>query len=138
VLEEAARARATSGVEIDTSRVSGAPTLGNRDELRRLVRNLVENAVGHADRAVQLEVSTADGPARLDVVDDGPGIPLEQRSRVFDRFARGDQSRSRAVGGTGLGLAIARAIADRHGATLQVVDSDAGAHFVLEMRRPDP
>ena len=133
VLEEAARTRVGASVEIDTSRVSAAPVLGNRDELGRLVRNLVENAARHARSTVQLAVAAEDGGARLDVVDDGPGIPAEERERVFDRFYRADFSRSRDTGGTGLGLAIARAIAEGHGGELRLVDSVAGAHFVLDL-----
>jgi len=133
VLEEAARARSTSDVAIDTSRVSAAPVRGSREELRRLVRNLVENGVRHAVRSVRLEVSLADGRAHLDVVDDGPGIPMDERERVFDRFYRADDARARGAGGTGLGLAIARAIAEGHGGTLSLADGDGGAHFVLDL-----
>jgi signal transduction histidine kinase len=131
VLQEAARARASSRVPLDTSRVSGAPVCGHRDELRRLVRNLIENAVRHADGAVRLSVSSDDGCSRLDVEDDGPGVPAEERSRVFDRFYRTDVSRSRDTGGTGLGLAIARAVAESHGGSLRLDDTGTGAHFVL-------
>jgi signal transduction histidine kinase len=133
VLEEAARARTTSGVDIDTSRVSAAPVRGNREELRRLVRNLVENGVRHAAHGVRMEVSLVDGRARLDVLDDGPGIPADERERVFDRFYRADDSRARVSGGTGLGLAIARAIAEAHGGGVRLVDSDSGAHFLVEL-----
>jgi signal transduction histidine kinase len=133
VLEEAARARATSGVHIDTSRVSAAPVRGNREELRRLVRNLVENGVRHAHGSVRLDVSLVDGRARLDVVDDGTGVPADERERIFDRFHRADGARARSGGGTGLGLAIARAIAEGHGGRVSLLDSDGGAHFVVEL-----
>jgi len=133
VLEEAARARSTSGIDIDTSRVSAAPVRGNREELRRLVRNLVENGVRHATGSMRLDVSLVDGRARLDVVDDGPGVPTEERERIFDRFHRADGARARDSGGTGLGLAIARAIAERHGGQVRLDDSDRGAHFVVDL-----
>jgi signal transduction histidine kinase len=131
VLEEAARSRPTAAVAVDTSRVSGAPVQGSRDELRRLVRNLLDNALTHAVTSVRLTVSCDDHVARLDVQDDGPGVPQADRERVFDRFYRADASRSTATGGTGLGLAIARAIAERHDGSLEIVGGDSGAHFVL-------
>jgi signal transduction histidine kinase len=68
--------------------------------------------------------------ARLDVVDDGPGIPPDQRDRVFERFHRGDQARRRD-GGSGLGLAIARSLAERGGGTLELIDEPGGAHLRL-------
>ena len=133
VLEEVSRTRPLTGIEIDTSAVSAAPVAGRDDELRRLVRNLLENAVRHADQRVTVTAGCVDGRARVEVLDDGPGVPDGQRDRVFDRFHRGDVSRSRDTGGTGLGLAIARAVAERHGGTLDLADSPRGACFVLDL-----
>ncbi|MGZ8718182.1 MAG: sensor histidine kinase [Aeromicrobium sp.] len=133
VLQEAARTRTTTTILIDTAAVSGAPVSGSRDDLRRLVRNLIENAVHHAVKTVCLTVSCDEQHARVGVEDDGPGVPPEMQDRVFDRFYRTDASRSRHAGGTGLGLAIARAIAERHGGRLELVDSDSGAHFVVTL-----
>ncbi|MDQ1643594.1 MAG: hypothetical protein QOJ90_2945 [Actinomycetota bacterium] len=138
VLQEAVRARALGTIALDTSDVSGAPVRGSRDELRRLVRNLVENATRHARTSVRLAVSTDESFSRLDVCDDGPGVPPDQRSRVFDRFHRVDPARSRDGGGTGLGLAIARAITERHGGSLDIADSETGAHFVLLLPTTEP
>ena len=70
-----------------------------------------------------------DGDAVLTVADDGPGIPADERERVFQRFTRLDDARS-ADGGAGLGLAIARDIAERHGGTLTL---DDGSRFVLRL-----
>jgi len=131
VLQEVARIRATTDIAVDATGVSGAPVRGSRDDLRRLVRNLIENAVQHAEKRVRLTVSCDDVQSRLDVEDDGPGVPHEERDRVFDRFYRADAARARLGGGTGLGLAIARAIAERHGGSLDLIDSDVGAHFVI-------
>ena len=120
VLEEAARVRRLGGPDVDTSAVSAAPVVGDPDELRRLVRNLVENAVAHA-----VEPDRAAGVGRpatawsVDVLDDGPGVPPGEEEAVFERFHRGDAARSRR--GTGLGLSIARTIAERHGGTLSLV-----------------
>lgn len=143
VLEEAARARTTGRVAIDTSRVSAAPALGHDTEVRRIVRNLLDNALAHAVSRVELRVASDDssaGPwARLDVLDDGRGVPPEERERIFDRFHRGDASRSRHTSGSGLGLAIARTLAERAGGSLEVAPDDGtddgatGAHFVLRL-----
>jgi two-component system OmpR family sensor kinase/two-component system sensor histidine kinase QseC len=101
-----------------------APVLvqGDRDALSSLVRNLADNAVRYAPpgSTVLLRVSVAvDGRPVLTVDDGGPGIPAAERARVFDRFVRrSDGSRS----GSGLGLAIVRAVADRHGAEVELSD----------------
>jgi signal transduction histidine kinase len=137
VLEEAARVRRLGGPVVDTSAVSAAPVTGDPDELRRLVRNLVENAVAHASGRIDLRASARDGTAVVDVIDDGPGIAAGQDEVVFTRFHRGDDARSRR--GTGLGLSIARAIAERHGGTLALVREGApGAHFRLTLPTDNP
>lgn len=132
VLEEVARARTATGVRLDTGAVSAAPVRGDRAELQRLVRNLLDNAVRHADSAVTLRVDV-NGEAQLEVQDDGPGVAEADRPRVFDRFYRGDTARSRHDGGSGLGLAIARTIAERHGGSLELAESESGARFVLRL-----
>jgi signal transduction histidine kinase len=98
---------------------------GDAATLTLLVRNLADNAVRYAPNRsrVELHVSEEKGAALLRVDDAGPGIPPEERARVFDRFYRhapGDEA------GTGLGLAIVRSIAERHGATVQLADSPLG------------
>ena len=102
-----------------------AAVRGDRDALRILVRNLVDNAVRYTPEGGQVRVSThqqASG-ATLEVVDTGPGIPPSDRDRAFDRFYR----RSNAPeGGSGLGLAIVKAIADRHGAQIRLDDAPGG------------
>jgi signal transduction histidine kinase len=135
VLEEAARARTGGRVELDTSAVSAAPAYANADDVRRVVRNLLDNAVAHARTEVVLTVGTSDGAARgesaqLMVADDGPGIPAEARDRVFDRFYRAQASRTRSSG-SGLGLAIARGLAERNGGRLDLVAADRGTTMRL-------
>jgi signal transduction histidine kinase len=102
-----------------------AAVQGDRDALRVLVRNLVDNAVRYTPEGGQVRVSThrqASG-ATLEVVDTGPGIPPSDRERAFDRFYR----RANAPeGGSGLGLAIVKAIADRHGAQIRLEDAPGG------------
>jgi signal transduction histidine kinase len=87
------------------------------ERLHQVVANLVENAVRHSPRdgrVVVRAIAMADG-ARLEVIDDGPGIPDADAARVFERFYRADSARSSRDGGAGLGLAIARWIVELHG-----------------------
>ena len=129
VLEEAERARSNSRVRIDTAHVSAGPVRANPSEIRRAVRNLVDNAVSYAASTVELTVTTMGQEVVLDVLDDGPGVPHDERERIFDRFHRGDRSRHGGVSGSGLGLSIARAATERAGGRLDLVDGAAGAHF---------
>ncbi|GAA3818207.1 sensor histidine kinase [Cellulomonas soli] len=110
-------------VRIDTE---PAPLLGDRERLLQVVHNLVGNAVRHtpAGTTVRVEVRRVDGVVRLDVVDDGPGIPPEVRERVFDRFARGDGASS----GSGLGLAVVRAVVGGHHGTVGLLEAGTGTH----------
>ncbi|ONH60170.1 hypothetical protein CcI49_12290 [Frankia sp. CcI49] len=123
VMAEAARLRSLRRVAVDVSGVSAAPVHGRRDEVARLARNLLENAERHARSTVTVAVRTTGTAAVFVVADDGPGVPPEDRERIFDRFTRLDTARTRGTG-TGLGLAIAKEIAQRHGATIQLDDAD--------------
>jgi two-component system, OmpR family, sensor kinase len=98
------------------------------DMVARVIRNLVENARRHAGPEGEVTVSSAAvaGRLRVDVDDDGPGIPPAERERVFDRFHRSDAARDRSSGGAGLGLAIARAIVAAHQGTIRAEESPAG------------
>jgi signal transduction histidine kinase len=134
VIEEAARARSAHTTVIDTAQVSAGPVRANPSELRRIVRNLLDNAVAHASSRVEMGVSVSGGLVHLHVGDDGPGVPEEERERIFERFHRGDPSRTRAAPGTGLGLAIARSLAERAGGALVLMaDGRPGAHFLLTL-----
>jgi signal transduction histidine kinase len=133
VLEEV-RAVDARGRSVDIRQVSAAQTLGHRDQLRRVVANLIDNAVRHAAGMVTLSLAETNGVVKLEVTDDGPGIPAEQRAEVFERFGRLDESRTAGRGGTGLGLAIARDLVERHGGTIAVdPDYEAGARFVVTL-----
>jgi signal transduction histidine kinase len=92
--------------------------VADRDELRRAIANLVDNAVRHARSLVRLEVGVEDGQAVVSVIDDGLGIAPEDRERVFARFTRLDDARDRDTGGSGLGLAIVRELVTRAGGTV--------------------
>lgn len=107
---------------------------GNADELSRAVQNLAENAVRHARTRVRLSVGSGVGRARIEVEDDGTGIPEAERELVFDRFVRLDEGRARSAGGSGLGLAIVRGIAESHGGQVRAaVSSLGGAALVFEL-----
>jgi signal transduction histidine kinase len=136
-LEEVARAR-RSGVTIQSGAVSAGRVRGSREQLTRVVRNLLDNATRHASSTVRVGLGpAANGTApagaspagdgerasvALVVEDDGPGIPAADRERVFERFTRLDEGRARDAGGLGLGLAMVRAIAERHGGTAVITD----------------
>jgi signal transduction histidine kinase len=109
------------------------------DRLAQALRNLLANAIEHTTPGgiVLMRVQhTGDDRVRFVVEDDGPGIPADERVRVFDRFHRTDQARDRASGGTGLGLAIVDAIAKAHGGSAKASVSPAGgARMELELPR---
>ena len=113
------------------------PLRGNPDELHRMVRNLLENAVRHTPDKTTVELTArSDGDeALLEVVDDGPGIPRGMEDQVFDRFVRGEGPADTAAGGgSGLGLAIVRAVAESHGGTVSAGRSTyGGARFSVRL-----
>ncbi|MFJ4783826.1 sensor histidine kinase [Streptomyces sp. NPDC088794] len=116
-----------------------APAHGNPDEYERLLRNLIDNAARHAAHRIQITVRDQDDWVVLTVHDDGPGVPTEDAERIFERFVRLDDARSRDQGGTGLGLAIARDLAHRHRGTLTLTPRTLGACFQLRVpRAPTP
>ncbi|MEU7842678.1 HAMP domain-containing sensor histidine kinase [Micromonospora sp. NPDC049114] len=94
---------------------------GDAHDLGRALRNLADNAARHARTSVTLRVSVRDGWGCVEVTDDGPGVPDADRERIFDRFVRLDDSRTRPEGGTGLGLAITREVVAAHGGHVQAV-----------------
>lgn len=121
-----ATARVPVTVTVDEVTVSG-----DASSLRRVVVNLVDNAVRHASSAVSVRVDGRPDTARpsavvLTVADDGPGIDASERERVFDRFYRTTESRSRDTGGTGLGLPIVRDIVRSHGGTIALAANEGG------------
>jgi two-component system OmpR family sensor kinase len=113
------------------------PLEGNPDELHRLIRNLLENAVRHTPEKTTVELTARrDGDsALLEVLDDGPGIPADMEDQVFDRFVRGEGPADTAGGGgSGLGLAIVRAVAEAHGGSVSAGRSTyGGARFSVRL-----
>jgi heavy metal sensor kinase len=108
------------------------PVLADRLVLRDAIANVVDNALkyGPADSSVAVAVARNGNHAVLTIADEGPGIPAEHRHRIFDRFYRVDEGRSREMGGTGLGLAIAKWGVEATGGTIALVsNADRGASF---------
>jgi signal transduction histidine kinase len=133
VLEEIAALDGTA-VDVDARQVSGAQVRGVSDQLRRVVRNLLDNAVRHARSSVIVRLEESNGDVVLSVADDGPGIPAHRRLEVFERFRRLDESRSGGTGGAGLGLSIARDVVERHGGTISIdPDHEPGARLVVTL-----
>ncbi len=134
VLTEAGRLRAAGRRAVVTTGVRAVQVVGDARQLARAVRNLADNAERHALGTVSFASAEADGQAILTVSDDGPGVPLDQRRRIFERFARLDEARTATSGGTGLGLAITLAIAEAHGGTARVESAESGgARFVMTL-----
>jgi signal transduction histidine kinase len=139
LFEEADRMRATTALRVDTSAVSAGRVSGDREQLSKLVRNLTGNAARHAASTVALSLRDESGEVVLIVEDDGEGIPLPERERIFERFVRLDEARDRDSGGSGLGLAIVAQIAAAHGAAVRVRDGRVGgAHFEVRFPAPGP
>jgi signal transduction histidine kinase len=130
----AARRARRPGLRVDTSSIGPGRVHGDLLALTQLVQNLVDNAARHAGSVVAVAVRETDGAVELVVEDDGPGIPAEDRQRVFDRFVRLDEARARDAGGSGLGLAIVQEIARAHRGTVAVSSSPlGGARFVVRV-----
>lgn len=122
-----------------TTELKSVEVAGSRGQLARVLGNLVTNAQRHTRSRVTV-TTRADGVwAVLAVADDGGGVPQGERERIFERFVRLDDARTRDEGGAGLGLAIARDVAARHGGTLTVDDAPGGgAVFVLRLPVAEP
>ena len=103
--------------------------------LRRVVQNLASNAARHASTTVAFSVQQVDGIVEFTVVDDGPGIPSDDRTKIFERFRTLDDARTAGDARTGLGLSIASAIVDAHHGTIHV-DAAPGAGARLVVRLP--
>ncbi|HET6918551.1 MAG TPA: ATP-binding protein, partial [Jiangellaceae bacterium] len=137
VFDEAKRLRSTTGLQVDTAGVSGGRIDADPAAIRRLLRNLTDNAARHAHATVALHLVQRNGQVVLDVDDDGPGIAAQDRARVLDRFIRLDDARARDAGGAGLGLAIAAELVTAHGGEIAIDASPIGGTRVT-LRFPAP
>ena len=133
VRTEVSRFEARTTVVVDVTGVQPAEGRGNPDQLGRVVSNLLENANRYARSRITVELTPNGDSVVLVVSDDGPGVPADARERIFDRFTRLDDSRSRDTGGAGLGLAIAKEIVEHHGGSISLADNGSGARFEVSL-----
>lgn len=133
VRSEVAVTQPRPGLTIDTHGLRTVRLLGDEALLARLVRNLLDNAARYARALIVVTVHQEGPTVVLVVADDGPGVPPTDRERVFARFARLDDARSRDEGGVGLGLAIVRDVAVAHGGSVGIEDGAPGARMVVTL-----
>lgn len=139
VLHTITRHASSTPIHIDQSGVSAGLVHGDRSQLERAIQNLLDNAVRHAAGKVTVRLQEESDVVRLDVIDDGPGIPIADREKVFNRFYRTQAARDRDSGGTGLGLAITRETILAHGGTIRVSEATPhGAAFTVTLPTVDP
>jgi signal transduction histidine kinase len=131
VVEEAEE---RSPLEVRLESAPAGSLYADPDQLRRIMRNLLANAERHARSGVRVSALADGGRLTVRVDDDGAGIPAADRERVFDRFHRLDDSRSREAGGSGLGLAIARSLVEAHGGRIRAEAAPGGgARLAFEL-----
>ena len=132
IFDQARSSRRDTDVRIDTERVSGAQVFANPNDVRRVLRNLVDNAIRHAAHTVVITAHESGAAVEMTVADDGPGVPAQHAATIFDRFARLDDARARDAGGSGLGLAITKELLERNGGTVELATrAPEGAKFVV-------
>jgi signal transduction histidine kinase len=136
LVAEVTDAYADARVPVTSQTNSAVMIMVEAGELHRALANLVDNAVRHAYTRVEVAAAIDQDRAVISVSDDGPGIPLEDRERVFERFTRLDDSRGRNSGGAGLGLAIVRELLTRVGGTVVVTEAQAPWTMRAELRLP--
>jgi heavy metal sensor kinase len=135
--EETYRQAEATHVSLALGPLAPVAIKGNPVLLKRMVVNLIENAIKYtpAGGLVRVSVESADSAARIVVTDNGAGIPEDALPRVFDRFYRVDKARARATGGSGLGLTIAKQVAEAHGGSISV-ESKVGAGSTFTVTLP--
>lgn len=132
---EAHRLRLTGTVGVDLD-ITPARVVGDQQRLQQALRNVIDNAIRNARTSVRLTLTTTASEAVLWVDNDGPPVPEVDRDRIFERFVRLDEARTRDHGGSGLGLAITRATMRAHHGDAAVVDGPAGwCRFELRLPR---
>lgn len=136
VLAEVQRLKSATPLRIDASAVSAGRVGGDEALLAQMLRNVVDNAEHHAQTTIALTLAECDKTVTLSVEDDGPGVPAADRERIFERFVRLDESRTRDAGGSGLGLAIVHDIVSAYDGNVVVTESKlGGARFLITLPR---
>lgn len=136
LLEEIRFTTVGGHVDVDIVAAPDVVTTGNPEHLARMLRNVLDNAVRYAEHRVLVAVTTTAEAVQVEISDDGPGIPVTERERVFDRFVRLDAGREHTSGSTGLGLAIAKEIATAYGGHIAITESpDGGATVTITLPR---
>jgi heavy metal sensor kinase len=123
-------------VALKCSASQGGSVMGDPDLLKRVLDNLLDNALRHTPRGGEVRVVAicADGAWTVAVSDSGPGVPMDAQPSLFERFSRGDPARSRSTGGAGLGLSICAAIARAHNGSIELAPGPLpGATFILHL-----
>ena len=126
VVTDCSRRPVPDGISLRLGWLDRVFVVGDETQLSRVVSNLVDNALRYATSMVELSVRQEGQQAVVSVSDDGPGIPAADRERIWERFARLDDDRSRASGGSGLGLAMVRELIMAHGGTVSVTSRQPG------------
>ena len=138
LFEEGQRVRLLSELCVDTTMVRPTRVIGDPAMMKRMIRNVVDNATRYATEELRFDSHYDGTDAVVTVADDGEGIDVAQSSRFFERFVRSDPARARHSGGTGLGLAIVAEIVERHEGSVRFVESDGGSKIELRVRRAGP
>ena len=137
-LDDAALIARARNVTLENTVPTGIVSEADPERLRQVLANLIDNAIKYGrveGRVVLSGRILSSGQLELSVRDDGPGIPLEAKARIFERFYRVDKARSREQGGTGLGLAIVKNVVQAHGGEVRVESAPgAGTEFFFTLR----
>jgi two-component system, OmpR family, sensor histidine kinase SenX3 len=141
VMDRSRTAAAAKRIEVVASGRRGLTVYGDEDQLVTAVANLVENAISYSAEDTRVSIVTDElaGTVQIQVIDQGIGIARADLDRIFERFYRADQARSRVTGGTGLGLAIVKHIAVNHGGQVQVASTlGHGSTFTIRLPAHSP
>jgi signal transduction histidine kinase len=136
LVSQVVRAYSDARVPVTVAVSEQLTVMGDAEELRRAVGNLIDNAVRHARTRVAVAAFLDRDQAVISVSDDGPGIAPEDRERIFERFTRLDDARGRNSGGAGLGLAIVRELITRAGGSVVLTDAEPPWNTRAQLRLP--
>jgi len=135
LFDEGHRVRLLSELHVDTAQVHPTRVTADQAMMKRMIRNVVDNASRYANHELRFDSHYDGDDAVITVADDGEGVNVSESGRFFERFARSDPARARDSGGTGLGLAIVAEIVERHGGNARFVPTDRGTKIELRVRR---